>query len=332
MIRIKILNWNAAGAKFLERAKAKREEFKREMNRQLQRLSEDHGPDFMVLQETARYGNISCPEDLIDPPLGYYYKTSIAIDTEKQTHPSKWKRFRERGRWASDAYLAQGYGILWRQEIHHCPIWDFTPRLGPDIQVEEVHLDTGLYTGDRSTEPRLAVVAHFVLFGPDEVPLDIFIVNLHLTTLKGEREGLPERDDLGSRIRRAQIDTVLHGIVSRYNEWRAQTETGASRMPAMWVLAGDFNCTPDSPEIAKLSRMNFLDLNPHKGTGTKAKGLAPSGATIAVDYVFAGPKYVALSPYITKRLIEANPKPLYTVAVSDHFPLIAELPILVPVS
>ena len=55
-------------------------------------------------------------------------------------------------------------------------------------------MDSGLYFGDRNTEPRAALVSHFIYdSGPstgDPKPLDIFVVNLHLTTLMMEREGV----------------------------------------------------------------------------------------------------------------------------------------------
>ena len=329
MKKIKILNWNAAGAKFLRDKEKDRREFKKELNRHLQRLLEDQKPDFIVLQEVAQYDNDSKREDLIERPKGYFYKASIAIDSERQSHPMRWQAVREKGEWPPTSYLAQGYGILWRQDISHCSIWDFdNPKTGPEIQMEEVHLDTGLYTGDRDTEPRLAVVAHFV-FHDDQTPIDVFVVNLHLITLKGEREGKLEKDDLGARIRMAQIDTVLHGVVSRYNDWRSRTPAASPRVPPVWVIAGDFNCTPDSHEILKLQRMNFLDLNPNKGKGGKTSGRG-SEPTITVDYIFAGPKYVAFDPYIVEHEIKGNPAPLDHIAISDHFPLIAKLPISIP--
>ncbi|MBN1287054.1 MAG: endonuclease/exonuclease/phosphatase family protein [Anaerolineae bacterium] len=331
---LKILSWNLGGAKFLRLVGSERCEFKQQLNFQLQRLAEAYQPDFMVFQEIVQYRENprsipSRPQNLVEAPPGYYYKPSIAISTDQHKHPGKWEKYRLDGGWPTDAYLAQGCGLLWREDITHCSIWDLDRcGTGPDIQLEWVHLDTGLYTGDRDTEPRLAVVAHFVCQA-SEGPLDVFIVNLHLTTLKGEREGLPERDKLGIRTRMAQIDTVLYGIVSRYNDWRRQKLTlrDETRAPAVWILAGDFNCVPDSAEIRTLQAMNFLDLHPHKGAGTKGVGLAPSEATITVDYIFAGPKYVALNPFIAEQCVQANPKPLSNIAVSDHFPLIAQLPI-----
>lgn len=303
----------------------KRSEFRRKINDSLRRAVE-RKPDLIALQEIVQYGDASEPEELFDKLEDYYYKPSIAIDSRRHTHPYKWQQFRKEGDWSETDYLGLGSAILWRRDIPHGPIWDSAnPKLDEKIQTEEVHLDTGLYTGDRDTEPRLAVVAHFI-FQDGQTPFDVFLVNLHLTTLKGEREGKPERDDLGARFRMAQIDTVLHGIVSRYNEWRGNLK--GSRIPAVWILAGDFNCTPESLEIAKLNRMNFQDLIPEKGAGTKASGYT-SKPTITLDYIFAGPKYIALDPIIIDHEIKSNPKPMTEYSGSDHFPIFATLPVLV---
>ena len=188
---------------------------------------------------------------------------------------------------------------------------------------------TGLYTGDRDTEPRLALVAHFVV-GDDPNPRDVLLINLHLTTLKGEREGFPERDDLGSQIRLGQIDVVLRGIVSRYNDWwqkeKAARKEIEKRLPPVWIIAGDFNCTPESPEIVKMKRMNFLDLNSAKGRGNKGSGRPPT-PEITVDYIFAGPMYWAFDPHAVEHTVAANPTPLIQVAISDHYPIVASVPV-----
>lgn len=210
--------------------------------------------------------------------------------------------------------------------------------------IEEVILMSGLYFGDRDTEPRAAMVAHFVISKPLdkkmklEKPLDIFVVNLHLTTLMGERQGIPQIDEQGSKIRLAQLDIVLNGIVSRYNNWRRagypfraeKRQPGPKedfeRYSPIWILCGDLNFTPESVECATIQGRNFVDLNPRKGTGTKGSGFG-SDATIACDYIFAGPKYISLEPLIIEQSIKRNPMPDYSVDVSDHYPLFAKVPL-----
>jgi endonuclease/exonuclease/phosphatase family metal-dependent hydrolase len=121
----------------------------------------------------------------------------------------------------------------------------------------------------------------------------------------------------------------MDGIVSRYNEWSSAKRERESlkRLPTVWVLAGDFNCMPSSPEIRSIQSMNFIDQNPNKGSGTKGKGVRPERATITLDYIFAGPAYYALDPYFVEKQIKGNPTPLTQYQISDHFPVFAEIPL-----
>lgn len=327
MLKPKILNWNVAGAKFLKLEESARESFRIRLNQDLAKLVKDYEPDVVALQEIVLFGDPQDPRHLIEPPPGYNYDGEVAIDTIRQAHPRKWQPFRQKGGWLPTDYLAQGNGLLWKADLQHSSLWDLSgSTTGSRIQVEVVRLDTGLYTGDRDTEPRLAVVYRFILSGEEGTLIDLFIVNTHLTTLKGEREGLPAVDELGTGTRMRQLDTILHGIVSRYNEWRSAQGVATGYKPPVWVITGDFNSTPASPEIERMHRLNFLDLNPNKGKGNKASGLGKE-ESLTVDYIFAGPKFVALNPYIAEREIQGSPTPFTHVKVSDHFPILAEVPI-----
>lgn len=324
------MTWNVGGAKFLSLEKDSRAAYQDDLNRQLNKIVDVHHPDFILFQEVVQYEDSGVMKDFLQIPKGYHYKPSMAIDTLGKAHPDKWQTFRERGKWPQHINLAQGYGIMWRENISHRPIWDIeTIRQGPELDTEEIHLDTGLYTGDRDTEPRLAVVSQF-LWPLQESQLSLFLVNLHLTTIKGEREGMPEKDERGTHIRMAQIDIVMHGIVSRYNEWLKRDQQRTTTNLPIWVLAGDLNCIPESVEIERIKRMNFIDLTPDKGTGTKASGLRATKASITLDYIFAGPNYKALDPYLANAQIRSNPKPIYEAKISDHFPVIAEIPVCIP--
>ena len=340
----RVVTWNIGGAKFLK-LPAKptkesphiREDFRRDLHNALTRLIHDFKPDVVLLQEIVRFGHPI--EELIEIDKinnvienenkyeGYYYAPCVAIDTINQSHPQKWKKYYENNNWGKDTYLAQGYGILWKKDLKHAAIWDFDGRHGPNIEKEIVRIKTGLFTGSRDTEPRIAVVAHFVI-DFDNKPLDIFTINLHLTTLKGEREGSPDKDIAASKIRHQQLEIVANGVVSRYNEWVAKHPNQGNRRPAIWVLGGDFNCMPSAPEIKSLERINFIDLNPAKGAGTKGTGFPIKQATITLDYLFAGPAYYSIDPYLAVHATGANPTPLAQYRVSDHFPILADVPII----
>jgi endonuclease/exonuclease/phosphatase family metal-dependent hydrolase len=240
--------------------------------------------------------------------------------------------------------------MLWKtdlQQMKHFPVWRI-PKADEKADgishAEDVILMSGLYFGDRNTEPRAALVAHFVVthdLTNAEVrfpkPLDVFVVNLHLTTLKHEREGIPAIDAEAAAIRVQQLETVLYGIVSRYNLWRsdlyrvdgespdAGTEQ-TDRYSPIWFLCGDFNLTPESLEYQFIQRANFVDVCPAKGHGSKASGRGKR-AQLTVDYIFAGPEFVSLDPMILREAIKGGITPEYTVKVSDHYPIFAVVPL-----
>jgi endonuclease/exonuclease/phosphatase family metal-dependent hydrolase len=322
---LRVLNLNCAGAKFLDSTKAERAAQQSKLNAALEVLAEQYRPDVMVLQEVARYGSADRPDDLIRPPSGYSYQSFVAIDSSTHRHPARFSRMRAGGNWRLDEYLAQGCGLLWRSSIKTASVWNFEFETRAQVDAETVRLERGLYTGSRDTEPRLAVVSHFL-----KDPIEFFVVNLHLVTFRGEREGVPAKDARGSQARLHQLDTILNGIVSEYNEWRSEfaPERLQQHPPPVWILAGDFNCSPGSPEIARVQQLNFVDLNPLKGPGTKAPGIGRD-PTITLDYIFAGPEYVAFDPFLARQLAGSNPTPIVnatTRGVSDHYPLVADVP------
>ena len=346
-----VLNWNVGGARFLEEPdKRKRGKFRNDLNRALNRLVREFKPDVIALQEIVEYSEPDKPlENIIKDIRGYVHYHYILINTATHPYVGKWRKVEQAGKWPPGSLFGQGNAILWREKLPHFPVWSL-PKLSfePDHEkhVEEVILMSGLYLGDRNTEPRAASVSHFVIPGlydatrEKEKPLDIFVVNLHLTTLMGEREGIPQIDEEATRTRQRQLNIVLNGIVSRYNDWRRggyrfRGERRApepwedfDRLPPIWILCGDFNFTPESAEYAFIRRMNFVDLNPKKGRGTKGKGFGSKGkATIICDYIFAGPKYISMDPIFTRQMAMNNTEPIDRIKVSDHYPLVAKIPL-----
>lgn len=346
-MKFKVLNWNIAGAKFLEKKKDEREKYRTELNESLKDLIKAHKPDVLTLQEIVRYKEPGSDiRDLIDPIDGYNYYSFPLIDTENLSIRAKWNKLVKYGEWNKETFFAQGNSILFKKELPHFPVWSLPKSKNQKLErdghfIEQVSLQSGLYFGDRDTEPRAALVAHFVY---DVVskdgnikPLDIFVVSIHLTTLTMEREGIPSVDAEASSIRLYQLNTIFNGIVSRYNSWRQQgyLERGKprkpeewethDRYPPIWIVAGDFNFTPESVEYKTIQMMNFIDCVPIKGNGTKAKGTGLP-ATIVLDYIFAGPKFISLDPLITENAIRDN-QVSHNISVSDHYPMCATIPI-----
>jgi hypothetical protein len=349
---LKILNWNIAGAKYFGLPTTERDDFRDKVNSDLQTLIRRNDPDVIAIQEAVVvHPTGSDPIVLIDEPDGYTLLNSILIDSDRHPYVEKWQRLERDKLWPSHTYFGQGLGILWRNNkpgFHHFAIWDI-PRIDkfPDGKphVEEVILMSGLYFGSRDTEPRAAIVSHFVVGGADTdgssslpKPLDVFVVNCHLTTLKNEREGIPAVDREAAQVRSHQMDIILNGIVSRYNRWCAskyrvdgvpltnEDEIERNRYSPIWILCGDFNFSPESEEYNKVMRANFLDVCPQKGRGNKSSGFG-GRPQITVDYIFAGPKLVSLDPVVVADEIRDNPLPDYNIKVSDHYPIFAHIPL-----
>jgi len=351
-VRFTVLNWNIGGAKFLEEKKEQqREETRSLLNCALKSIIERTGPDVVTLQEMVRYKRPDDVEkqDVLDAIENYRYFPFTLIDTNLLSSKAKWRKVLKDSDWPEQTYFAQGNAFLVKKESPVFPVWDLSnlqqrsPVTDRDHFVEHVHLDSGLYFGDRNTEPRAALVIHFICNpGPNNStnkPVDIFVVNMHLTTLMKEREGVPEIDSLASRIRLGQLDIVFNGIVSRYNSWRqdnypdrgrerkAEEYEDFDRHAPVWVLAGDFNFTEESDEYMYIKKRNFIDTVPQFkkvspwGYGTKAGGVG-NDPTLNLDYVFAGPKFVALDPVIEEKGLGDN-KVMHDHAfrASDHYPI-----------
>lgn len=355
-----VLNWNIGGAKFLEeKTQSERENIHNRINQALVSILNNRSmgpqPDVVALQEIVRYKEPSDEKvkDLLDEIPGYTYFPFPLIDSDILSSKAKWNKIKKDSDWDPKTYFSQGNAFLTRNDAPHFPVWDLSkhdqPRPGTNEKhfIELVHLDSGLYFGNRNTEPRAAIVAHFI-YNPGEgtgtssqEPLDIFVINLHLTTLMMEREGVPEIDALASRIRKDQLNVVFNGIVSRYNSWRQSgyRERGEKRdeephetfkrHSPVWIIAGDFNFTEESAEYEYVKRMNFLDTVPtgkisRFGNGTKAKGIG-NDPTLTLDYIFAGPKFLSLDPAIGPELNANRVIHDHTIRASDHYPVLSSM-------
>jgi endonuclease/exonuclease/phosphatase family metal-dependent hydrolase len=366
---LKLLNWNVAGAKYLELKSEEvpaneetREAFRKQLNSVLNALIEVHDPDIITLQEVVCYqpeGDGKSASHVIDYTnhllADYHYFPHWLIDTEHHSFTGKWNKVRSIGGWLPQAFFAQGNATLIKKTIPYFRPFDLPdvkqePNAAIRDRMEVVKLESGLYLGDRNTEPRAALVTHLVLselrHGKHTTslvrPLDIFVVNLHLTTLMGEREGIPDIDEEAANNRLRQLDIVLNGIVSRYNRWvkdgfkirgkKVEPRAGETykRHSPIWILTGDFNCTPESMEYQTLIRKGFIDLVPNHDLGTKTRGLGEN-PTLTVDYAFAGPRFEAIDPEVAKKGILQNSVDVTERhRVSDHFPLVISVPIDLP--
>jgi endonuclease/exonuclease/phosphatase family metal-dependent hydrolase len=333
-MHLTLASWNVAGTSFLKIPAKKRVKKRLLYNQQLKQLISQSHPDVILLQEVVRFGqntsnkNSEQINELFDIPDDYFYQMSVSIDTLKNGYPPLWDKIRKAGGWDKNTYLGHGLGVLWRKELLHSSIWAISQDkliTGPELEKETVRFETGLFSGNRDTEPRLAVVAHFNHAGED-----VFVVNFHLTTLKGEREGFPERDQYGSQIRQNQLDTILNGIVSRLNTDRQQQlkKRHKKLKPGLWLLGGDLNATIQSAEVLKLSQRNFSRLCTDLPTKRASKRTKENKyGKIKVDYLFAGPLYYACQPDQISQSSKTY-QVLYDLDISDHYPIVASFPLM----
>jgi len=323
-----IASWNVAGASLLKTSVKKREEKHQLYNKELKKLISKAQPDVILLQEIVRYSDSKGQiKELFDIPDGYFYMPSTTIDTYSNSYPPKWNKIRSDGGWAKDTYLGHGLGILWRKKLPHSSLWSIDEsslHTGAKLEIEVVRFESGLFTGNRDTEPRMAMVAHFNVANQD-----FFVINVHLTTLKGEREGFPEKDQQGTIVRQKQIDILLNGIISRLNHDRQSrfNRLDVKPKPGIWLLGGDLNATLDSPEITQLQQMNFSRLCSDEPT---KRGKKEETAKIKVDYIFAGSKYYAFDPIILQNALNNKEDSFMifdAIKISDHYPIVARFPI-----
>lgn len=343
-MHLSIVSWNIAGAKHLlesdeEERKRKIDEYREQLKVVCQRCE----PHVVFLQEDVCYKKEKTEREWLTPDCfnvegaengnKWIYKTDrcVIIDTEKHNHPERWVKYREKGKWELRDYLAQGSTTLWRNDVCPVSVWDRTKNGSVLIHEENksdsnnkrvsevVAIDNGIYTGFRDTEPRAAFVHHFSLQGHS-----FYTINVHFTTLKGEREGYPEIEERGDAIRVGQAKVILNGIVSRCNEWRARNDLTV----APWIIGGDLNATPSSQVINEFTKRRFLNISRvSTQQGTKRKG-GEEAPELTLDYIFIGVEYHAFTRIDYSRDVQDHGTLLTGPGhdcASDHFPIASEV-------
>ena len=390
-MELRVLNWNIGGAKVLEqKTEDERDKVEKEINEDLRSLIENNRPDIVTLQEVAAYKQPK-HKNVINTiniekigELGYKFFFIPLIDSLGFSSQAKWKKISKDSDWDENTYFSQGNAMLFHKDVALFPFWDlskptekspgirlltileqqkknpvpdFTCKFDHDFQnllIEHIHLEGGVYFGDRDTEPRAALVGHIILDSPlpnDPKPIDVFVINIHLVTTMKERVGIPMIDTKAAELRIKQLDVIFDGIISRYNSWFEDgfPDRGVKRSPEksetferhhpIWLLCGDFNFTENSHEYNYIIRRNFVDTTPpsrrediiwQHGRSVEHKGTKASGsgnpATLTLDYIFAGPKYVSFDPLFSVKRMHDN-RVDHNITSSDHYPLISKIPL-----
>ncbi len=122
----RIVNWNVAGAKFLEeKDEEERERIKKEVNLELRRLLDRIKPHVVNLQENVQYQEANTElKEFIDKDTikGYRFFSFPLIDTNRHAYVSKWKNIVKN--WKKEKiYFAQGNAVLYQEDMPNVPIW-----------------------------------------------------------------------------------------------------------------------------------------------------------------------------------------------------------------
>ncbi len=339
---LKIMSWNMAGAKLLgklspqpqpvavEYIDAYKSVWSETKNTYLNQFGKnDFTPDIILLQECigfidTRGENDQCGrwqkashilESIFSDYSCFFFPS---VSSHKNPHPAKWEKYN------LPKYIEaqQGYGICVKTKENLRKLWitnkdnnkapgefDIPEPNQYQLCFEAINTTTGAYLGTRDTEPRLAVLGRMKLEISPGNERYINFLNIHLTTLKGEREGNIKLNRVASETRLTQLNLILNNVISAYQgsqEYRVPRISEAYKED-IWVIAGDFNATPDSVEISLIRRMGFIDGNPikqlydvtgqYKGmVGTKwsldpKRSLPPT----VVDYIFFGLEQTAFA-------------------------------------
>lgn len=309
MPSLQVVTYNLGGAKHLRGDRFAYDTLADDAARALAGLIDPAQPTVIALQEVGwgvgparRYDAAA----RIAARLGAGYRHAFAAELTRRDHPHT-------GLWGRPAFAglteaAEGNAIV--TNLRPAP-WPW-PTLDPD-QDWALSVSIGrpaLYsTGNRDTQPRNALVVSLRL--RDDLPL--FVVNTHLTTLKGEnRHDISEaRAAHASRLRCAEAEALL-----RITEELAAAQDAAGAHPRRpLLLLGDFNARPDSLEMALLGR-RFRLLQPDNPPDTRWSHL---GHRILIDHLLIDDGGGRLIPTACAVVTDLP------ADLSDHRPVLARL-------
>lgn len=341
---INVMSWNIAGAKMLkhldyapDKATSSYVEAYHNAWTQIVRdlLPKYSGgpkyPDIILLQECIGFRDIranpsgrweSGKRVLQQIFRGYESFFFPALSSRTHPHPGKWQPFKlgnTRNFIPDNVEAQQGYGIcirdpsmlrkLWIEDEDESQISHHSDWPGSDFELcfEVINATPGLYLGNRDTESRLMVMGRIKMESAEGVERYVNFVNVHLTTLKGEREGIPDINEKAQDIRLNQLDLLTTHVISAYQKIKTHRipRPKAQSKEDIWILGGDFNATPDSEEIQRI-RQIFVEGNDDNriidpsGTyrdqvGTKWSLYNSKMQPVVLDYVFCGLKHTSFS-------------------------------------
>lgn len=336
-MQIRVMSWNMAGAKLFDKLDSRPYDVASSYIKAYKYAWEKgivgnltvppnppKYPDIILLQECIGFvdtrdepsGRWQSGEEILQQIFsGYTCFFFPALSSYKNPHPAKWEKYRKGS--GQENYLPdeieaqQGYGICVHNPNQLRKIWVKNAQQDDTIALKQddyhlcfaaINTTTGLYLGDRDTEPRLVILGRMRVGTNSLEERYVNFLNVHLTTLKGERIGNLRLNRGGSNYRIQQLDLIMDNIISSYQEATTNRipRTSNTRKDDVWILGGDFNSTPDSEEVSFVKRMGFIDGNPDKKLldatdskfgdkiGTKWSLADPDLPMTVLDYIFCG--------------------------------------------
>ncbi|HET9914472.1 MAG TPA: endonuclease/exonuclease/phosphatase family protein [Anaerolineales bacterium] len=254
-------------------------------------------PDILGVQEATEWStldeeNFSQPREIVRDGLKKYnYFFGPTLTMSQNFHVKK--EIFLHGLFSDWADWQQGNAIFSR--------WPFV-RFGNSSkpgQPKNIPINKTIYSGNRDTDPRYAILAKI-----DLGFTQVFALVTHLTTLYGERgpKEVPGKNEEAQAVRWEQCERILdltRAFILEKNE--------------VLIMMGDFNAIPGEPALLSSleTKAGFVRLVPSNNTGTHLKVAEP------VDHIliYPGNYHIKYSCKVINNEFVA----------SDHNPVVAEI-------
>ncbi len=305
---LQVVSFNIGGARKMRPAPHNHNKLASDVVHVLRQIIQPDQPTLIALQETGQAMVNGVQKDVgrnIARGLGAAYMDSFAAEVTMRhhPHPKQWNR----PDWQGMTHAAEGNAIITNLPPQGWSQGSYQPEGSPPMPSQWMRYATisraALYSsGDRDTQPRNLMAASLNYRG-----IPFYFLNTHLGVLTDEdRHDLTnERSRAASQIRQAQAREILHVVAELEQAARAQGQPERAIL-----LAGDFNATPDAPEMARLQGP-FQLLRPQNAGWTHQEH------RILIDHILLHDphgQFAAVSCHIQSRLPFDD--------LSDHRPVV----------
>lgn len=300
---LQVVSFNIGGARKMRRPPHNHNRLAADVVYALRQIIDPDQPTLIALQETGQAVVNGIQKDVgqsIARGLGDKYVDGFAaeITMRHHPHPKQWNR----PDWQGMTQAAEGNAIIANLPRENWPQGSCTRAASAWTRQATISRATLYSSGDRDTQPRNLIAASLNYLG-----IPFYFLNTHLSALTGEDRHDPThaRSQQASQTRQAQIREILRVI-----DELKQADQAQGQPERAILLAGDFNATPDSPEMTLLQGP-FQLLRPQNETWTHQKH------RIRIDHILLHDphgQFAAVSCHIQSRLPFDD--------LSDHRPII----------